>query len=143
MSEPRPATSRSEQIDETGVLGYRQLIWRRFRKNRMGVSAAVILIFCYAVALGADFIAPYHYNDVDILVRHVPPQSLHFSMEYGLYVYGLAAATNPVTLESEFTSNQDQIFSVDFLFMDPSGGYHLRGSEGPLGTFPFVLRRRL
>ena len=33
-----------ETTVEIGQLSYRQLIWRRFRKNRMGVIAGVLLL---------------------------------------------------------------------------------------------------
>ena len=35
---------------EIGQLSYRQLIWRRFRKNRMGVIAGVLLLLFYILA---------------------------------------------------------------------------------------------
>ena len=80
---------------EVGQLSYRQLIWRRFRKNRMGVIAGVLLLVFYILAIGADFFAPYHYNDINMRLRHVPPQRLHFSVEDGFYVHGLKSVRNP------------------------------------------------
>lgn len=140
---PEPATEANAvdgapvQQDEAGVLSYRQLIWRRFRKNRMGMVAGAVLIVCYSIAVGATFVAPYHYNDVDILVRHVPPQSLHFSVEHGLYVNGIQTIRNAETLELEFAVDSETIFPVSFLFADKDGNRHFLGSEGPfflLGT---------
>ena len=40
---------------DPGQLSYRQLIWRRFRKSKMGLIASVILIASYIIAIGADF----------------------------------------------------------------------------------------
>ncbi|MBT5875634.1 MAG: ABC transporter permease [Candidatus Latescibacteria bacterium] len=132
-----PINGSPAQQDEAGVLSYRQLIWRRFRKNRMGMVAGALLIVCYTIAVGAPFVAPYHYNDVDVLVRHVPPQSLHLSIEHGFYVYGIQTIRNVETLEMEFAIDTKTIFPVSFLFMDNNGNRHLLGSEGPfflLGT---------
>ena len=50
----------SDESSEIASLSYRQLIWRRFRKSRMGIISATILIFFYIIAVFADFFAPYH-----------------------------------------------------------------------------------
>ena len=63
----------SEDVESSSALGhlsYRQLIWRRFRKNRMGLIAGGVLLLFYIVALGADFFAPYHYNEINMRLRH-------------------------------------------------------------------------
>ena len=87
-----------EEIEDAGKIGqlsYRQLIWRRFRRNRMGVIAGALLLLFYILAIGADFFAPYHYNDINMRLRHVPPQRLHFSVEDGFYVHGLKSVPQP------------------------------------------------
>lgn len=122
---------------DTGTVSYRQLIWRRFRKNRMGIAAGIILIFFYMVTIGAGFFAPYHYNEINVEVKHLPPQSLHYTWHDGLHVYGLQRTKNPLTLESTYTSDPQVIYPVTFFFQDREGGYHLVGSDGPfylLGT---------
>ena len=98
----------------------------------MGSVAAVVLIISYTIAIGADFFAPYHYNVIDIRVRHVPPQSLRFSWTYGMHVYGLGTTKNPVTLESEFTPDPEQIYPIELFYRDADGGYHIIGSDGPM-----------
>jgi len=47
----------SPESSELASLSYRQLIWRRFRKNRMGIISATILISFYIIAFSADFFA--------------------------------------------------------------------------------------
>ncbi|MBT5712542.1 hypothetical protein HOI71_15955, partial [Candidatus Poribacteria bacterium] len=74
---------------EVGSLSYRQLIWRRFRRNRMGLIAGALLIVAYIGAVGAGFFAPYHYQRTALQTRHVPPQQLHLGGGHGLHVYGL------------------------------------------------------
>jgi len=124
-------------VSDSGILSYRQLIWRRFKRNRMGKLAAGVLVGCYLVAIGADFFAPYHYNDINITVRHTPPQSLHFSWDEGLHVYGLKDRQNPNTLETEYVPDPTQIYPVCLFYSDVNDGIHLLGSDGPfflLGT---------
>ena len=81
QSTPAQTIETVEEIEtagEIGQLSYRQLIWRRFRKNRMGVIAGILLLFLYMLAIGADFFAPYHYNEINMRLRHVPPQPSPF-----------------------------------------------------------------
>ena len=101
-----------------GQLSYRQLIWRRFRKNRMGIIAGVILIVFYLLAIGADFFAPYHYSEINMRLRHVPPQPLHFSLQDGFYVYALKSVRNPESLELEFTRDMSQKVPAEFFFKE-------------------------
>ena len=113
-----------------GQLSYRQLIWRRFRKNRMGVIAGALLLLFYILAIGADFFAPYHYNEINMRLRHVPPQRLHFSVNDGFYVHGLKSVRNPESLELEFTKDMEQRHPVEFFFKDADGRRHLFSSAG-------------
>ena len=125
----------AESLSAVGHLSYRQLIWRRFRKNRMGLIAGGVLLLFYIVALGADFFAPYHYNEINMRLRHVPPQRLHFSSSEGLYVYGLKSVRNPESLELEFTRDLEQRHPVTLFFKDAKGRRHLFSSEGPMFLF--------
>lgn len=68
-----------DPLAQLGQLSYRQLIWRRFRKSKLGLASAAILSIFYIIAIGASFFAPYHYNKINMRLRHVPPQNLHFS----------------------------------------------------------------
>ena len=121
-----------EGTAEIGQLSYRQLIWRRFRKNRMGLIAGVLLLLFYILAIGADFFAPYHYNEINMRLRHVPPQRLHFSVQDGFYVHGLKSVRNPESLELEFTKDLTQRHPVEFFFKDAKGRRHLFSSAGPM-----------
>ena len=105
------------ESDELGYLSYRQLIWKRLRKNRMGITAAIILLISYMIALGANFFAPYHYNQIQMRYRHVPPQKFHFSLRHGLHVYGLKSVRTPETRELVFTPDEIKIFPVRFLYL--------------------------
>lgn len=117
---------------DLGQLSYRQLIWRRFRKSKMGLIAGIILIIFYVIAIGANFFAPYHYNEINIRLRHVPPQRLRFSFGEGLHVYGLKSVRNPETLELEFSPDPEQIHSAGLFHKDSKGNRHFFSSAGPM-----------
>ena len=132
---PNQAIETVEEIEaagEIGQLSYRQLIWRRFRKNRMGIIAGAILIIFYTFAIAADFFAPYHFSEINMRLRHVPPQQLLFSFQDGFYVHGLKSVRNPDTLELEFTKDPTQRLPAKFFFKDAAGRRHLFSSAGPM-----------
>ncbi len=132
IDEPQDELLLEDPNLDPGQLSYRQLIWRRFRKSKMGLIASVILIASYIIAIGADFFAPYHYNEINMRFRHVPPQKFHFSWANGLHVYGMKSTRNPDTLELEFTSDSSQRYSVHFFYKDANGQHHLLSSSGPM-----------
>ncbi len=122
---------RVETVQDTGYLSYRTLIWRRFRKNRMGLVAAAILGLFYFVALFAGYFSPFDHNDIRIHVRYVPPQAVHFNWN-GLYVYGLTSRQNPETQELEYETDRSQAYPIHFLSRDGKGDFRLVHSDGPM-----------
>ena len=58
----------AESEDPLGTLSYRQLVWRRFRKSRLGLMGGIVLLVFYTVAIFAEFFAPYD-SPVRRLVR--------------------------------------------------------------------------
>lgn len=50
-----------------------QEVWRRLRKNRMAVFGLIFLTFIVFVAIFADVLAPYGYDDQDISRMFTPP----------------------------------------------------------------------
>jgi len=131
-----PGTDREasgvDPMSALGQLSYRQLIWRRFRKSKMGVIAGCVVAGFYIVALGAGFFAPYSPNTVRIRQRYVPPQAIHLSWQNGLHVHELATSRNPETWELEHVSVPDETYPVKFLYKDSDGHRHLFGCDGPM-----------
>jgi peptide/nickel transport system permease protein len=54
-----------------------QLIWWRFRRHRLALISAILLIFVYLVVLFAEFIAPYDPADYIARYTYAPPQTLY------------------------------------------------------------------
>ncbi len=136
---PNGGTSGFEHVDEEleageiAFLNYRQLIWRRFRKSRMGLVSACILIVVYAVALSADFVAPFGSETVNVSYVHAPPQALHFSFaQGGFYVDGIKYDRDVDTGQIRFAQDTAQPYPVQFLYKDADGHRHLFGSDGPM-----------
>ena len=94
----------SQILKTNDFLSYRTLIWRRFRKNRMGIIALVILGIFYFSAVFAEYFAPYDHKEIQIHRRHVPPQKIYYNLSDGLYVHGLITTKNPVSSTPVFNT---------------------------------------
>src|SRR5947209_8758808 len=94
----RELETEAEREDPLGALSYRQLVWRRFRKSRLGLIGGLVLLLFYGVAVFAEFCAPYAATTDNIRLRYVPPQPIHFGPQ-GAFLYGLKQTRDPETLE--------------------------------------------
>jgi len=54
-----------------------QAVWRRFRRHRLAMLGAVILIGMYLIAILAPWLAPYSYSQVDTSRRLEAPSAEH------------------------------------------------------------------
>jgi peptide/nickel transport system permease protein len=143
---PRPRDEEleheAEREDPLGALSYRQLVWRRFRKSRLGMVGGVVLLIFYTVALFAEFFAPYHYSTDNIRLKYVPPQPVRLTAS-GLFIYGLKQARDPETLEIVYRQDRSRRFPVRLFHRGDSyrmlglvsSNVHLFGSRGPLFLF--------
>jgi len=52
--------------------------WRRFRQNKAAISGAVIILTLVILAIGAPWIAPYHYAEGKIRENYAPPSAKHW-----------------------------------------------------------------
>ena len=74
--------------------GQWKLMWWRFRRHRLAVGGAGVLIFFYTVAAFCEFVAPYGPNDRSARHAQCPPHRVHFVDAEGRFharpfVYGL------------------------------------------------------
>ena len=54
-----------------------RLIWWRFRKHRLALASAVVLIALYVVVLGPDFFSTQDPEATDARLAFIPIQRLH------------------------------------------------------------------
>jgi peptide/nickel transport system permease protein len=114
-------SAESKKAGQLAVATPLQLMWWRFRKNRMAVIAAVVLALFYFVALFADVFAPYDPATYDVSLVLSPPKTIHFTDANGNltapYVY-------PWMMETVITNNVPRrVFTED------------RDNPTPLGFF--------
>ena len=94
-----------------------QLMWWKFRRHRVAVVSAFVLLAFYASCLISEFIAPYHLHTRNAKQIYAPPQQLHFFHEgsfVGPFVYGNNMQLDMETLRRVYTPDPAQVHSVRF-----------------------------
>ena len=117
------------------VLTYRQLMWRRFRKHKLAMVGAAVLLVLYLSALLAGFISPYGRprNVWERVPRYInaPPQRLRLFGPDGLqrpFVYGLKLTVDKKNAAHVYTVDESRVYPIRFF---------IRGAEYKLfGLIP-------
>src|SRR5262245_24578335 len=96
-----PEATASKEMDRVSVATQWQLMWWRFRKHRLAVVSAVVLVFFYLVVLFADFLA---YSDPlasEAQRGLIPPQPilLFDDGKWNPSVAKLVGSRDPVTFK--------------------------------------------
>ncbi|MBN1937057.1 MAG: ABC transporter permease [Anaerolineae bacterium] len=58
-----------------------QLIWRKFKRNKVAIIGGIVVLLYYLAALLAGFVAPYTLETRFIKYIHMPPQRIRFLNE--------------------------------------------------------------
>jgi len=72
-----------EELIHHEPLSQGKLIWRRFRRHRLGMVGAVLLLFFIIVFIFADFIAPYNFAKLHKSFTYAPPTPIRWTTEDG------------------------------------------------------------
>ncbi|PDP88422.1 peptide ABC transporter permease [Glycomyces fuscus] len=104
-----PATPAA--ADARGEAPRRTLVWRRFRRNRLAVTGALVLCAFVLVSVFSEFIAPSTPDAYNAERTYAPPQALHVvdtsdGFDPGMYVYGYRVERDPETLANTYTVDE-------------------------------------
>jgi peptide/nickel transport system permease protein len=95
-----------------------QLMWRKFRKHRLAVIAAVVLIVLYVVAATYEFWQPYSTTAQFQGYLSAPPSTIRFFDEEGNFrgpfVYGTRNELNLETFTREYVEDTSEIYPIRF-----------------------------
>jgi peptide/nickel transport system permease protein len=139
-------TQAEEQI---AVATQWQLMWWRYRKHRLAMVGAIMLILFYGIVLAADFLAYADPEATEAELSLVPPQSIHWfdNGKFRPYVYGFTGTRDPKTFKRVYTLDLNvkipvrfftEGFKYKWLGFVPSN-MHLIGTEGvPAGGTLFL-----
>ena len=96
------------------VLSHRQLIWRRFRRHRLGMIGLVVTAAIYAVALFVEILAPHTPGTYE--ARHVfhPPQKVYWIQEgrFAPYVLGHQSTVDYNSGQRIFEADPDDVIPL-------------------------------
>lgn len=98
-----------------------RLMWWRFRKHKMAMVSAGILILLYITTIFCEFIATYDPNRYEAEYAYAPPQRMRFVDDQGNFhprpfVYGLQSVRDPETMRMVFENDTTQILPI-YLFV--------------------------
>ncbi len=95
-----------------------KIMWWKFRRHRLAVISAVVLIIMYGSILVSEILAPYNLHTRDRTHIYAPPQSLHLFHEgefIGPFVYGFDTVLDMETMRRMYTANDKKIHRLRFL----------------------------
>ena len=109
-----PGTPVSSEAEErVSVATQWQLVWWRFRKHKLAIVSAGVLIIFYFVVASADFLAYADPIASEAQRGLIPPQSIHLSSE-GLWVEALVGTRDPQTFKRVYVADPSQPVPVQF-----------------------------
>jgi len=94
-----------------------RLMWWRFRKHKLAMASACVLIFLYLIAIFCEFVAPYGPNDRDRRYVQGPPEGIHFidhegSFHLWPFVHGKKQSMNSETWERTFEPVHGEMYPL-------------------------------
>jgi peptide/nickel transport system permease protein len=93
-----------------------QLMWWRFRKHKVAVASALVVVGFYMVVLGADFLAYADPNASEAQRSLMPPQRVYWfdGWQFGPYVHGVKGARDPQTFKRVYRPDPTQKIRLRF-----------------------------
>jgi peptide/nickel transport system permease protein len=115
---------------------YFQLVWRRFRRSKVSIVGALMVLVLIMLAVFADFFSPTPISGIDLKSSFIPPQVVHFVDHDGNFhpqpfVYNYVYTLNPKTFQVNWQEDTSKAYVIKFF---------VQGSEYKLfGLFPTRL----
>ncbi len=107
-----------------------EMIWRAFKRHRVGNVGTVIVLLFVLFAVFAEFIAPYHYGKQYRPYPYSPPSTVHFRDENGSlsrpFVYKTERTLDRTTYQTTFVEDTSTKYYVRF-FVRGEAEYQLFG----------------
>jgi peptide/nickel transport system permease protein len=95
-----------------------RIMWWKFKRHRIAVIAAWVLLAAYASILATEVLAPYNLHTRDTRHIYAPPQTLHLFHDgrfVGPFVYGFSVQLNLQTMKREFKPDLSKVQPLRFL----------------------------
>lgn len=113
-----PALALGAEEERLYVAGQWQLMWWKFRKHKMALVGAVILIVFYLIGIFCEFVAPYNPEAYFIRYKMAPPTPLRIADTTGKwhapFIYHRDRSKDPETLRDIYTENTEIMYPLHF-----------------------------
>lgn len=92
------------------------LMWRRFRRHKLAMLGAAVILALYLVVLFAEFFAYANPERSKAAHSLIAPQAIHFFDDSGFnpHVYGLARKRDPKTLQLSYVPDPSKKIPISF-----------------------------
>ncbi|MCI0478259.1 MAG: ABC transporter permease [Anaerolineales bacterium] len=106
----------SKAEDRVSVASNWKLVWWRFRKNKLALVSALVLIMFYIVVLVPDFFATQDPEATEARLAFIPTQGLNLfdGTNFSPWVPAVVGKRNPVTLRMEFKIDETKKVPIRF-----------------------------
>src|SRR5262245_47109725 len=115
---PHEQAAPAEQGEQSArFLSIRQLMWLRFKRNRLAMIGGVILIAMYAAAIFADFLAPSGTDTTHETFVSTPPNGPRLvdadgNFHLQPFVYGMVTTLDKQTFRKTLALKTDELYPV-------------------------------
>lgn len=106
----------SQAEERVSVASNWKLVWWRFRKNKLAVVSALVLIMFYIIVLVPDFFATQDPEATEAKLAFIPTQGLNLfdGTNFSPWVPAVVGKRNPVTLRMEFKIDETKKVPIRF-----------------------------
>lgn len=125
-----------------------QLMWWKYRKNKLAIIGFIVGVFFYTMAIFAEFFAPKDPETFNSVYVYAPPQGIHFFYEgkWDPFMYGLKFERDPISFKKTWSIDTDTRIPIGFFVKgEPykllgfiSSDVHLYGSKEPGAPFYLI-----
>jgi peptide/nickel transport system permease protein len=94
-----------------------KLVWWRFRKHKLAMFSAVLLVLIALIALFPDFFSTQQPHKSSSRESFMPVQGIHWIKpdgSFGPHALAVVGKRNPTTLKMEWQADADRIIPVNF-----------------------------
>ena len=101
----------SKAEERVSVASNWQLVWWRFRKNRLAIVSSMVLALFYVIVLVPDFFSTQDPEATEAFLAFIPMQGISFfdSSGFNLSVPAVVGKRNPVTLRMEWKIGETKV----------------------------------
>jgi peptide/nickel transport system permease protein len=100
------------------VASYWKLMWWKFRRHKMALISAVVVILLYLIAIFCEFVAPYDPEQYFLKYKGTPPSKIHlFDAEGRIhmpFVYRIVRTRDPETLRELYDEDTTTRYPLTF-----------------------------